>query len=213
MRPAFLNTTGAVFLPQQTSSLVFDLLLQNVNRHIQLEPEESRFFTSLAQVRRLKKKEFLLQAGEICRYESFILEGCLRNYYLDNKGNEHILQFSFEDWWTSDLYSLLTQTPATQFIDALEDSVVALFDRDDLDRLYREVPKFERFFRIMLQNAFVAQQQRILQNIGSTGEERYLAFRKKYPAFEQRLPQHQIASFLGITPEFLSKIRNKLAKG
>ncbi|HRI59792.1 MAG TPA: Crp/Fnr family transcriptional regulator, partial [Saprospiraceae bacterium] len=165
------------------------------------------------QVRRLKKKEFLLRAGEVCRYESFVLKGCLRNYYLDDKGDEHILQFSVEDWWTSDLYSLLTQTPATQFIDALEDSSVALFDKDDLERLYHQVPKFERFFRIMLQNAFIAQQQRILQNIGSTGEERYLAFRKKYPSLEQRLPQHQIASFLGITPEFLSKIRGKLAKG
>lgn len=192
---------------------MFDLLLKNIDRHIHLEPEESSFFISLARVRRLKKKEFLLQAGEVCRYEAFVLEGCLRNYYLDDKGDEHILQFSIEDWWTSDLYSLLTQSPANQFIDALEDSVVALFDRDDLEQLYREVPKFERFFRIMLQNAFIAHQQRILQNIGSTGEERYLAFRNKYPQLEQRLPQHQIAAFLGITPEFLSKIRGKLAKG
>lgn len=192
---------------------MFNLLLQNIARHIQLEPEESRFFTSLLKVRHLKKKEFLLRAGEVCRYETFVLEGCLRNYFLDEKGDEHILQFSVEDWWTSDLYSLLTRTPATQFIDALEDSTVAMLEQDDLERLYRQVPKFERFFRIMLQNAFIAQQQRILQSIGSTGEERYLAFRKKYPTLEQRLPQHQIASFLGITPEFLSKIRGKLAKG
>ncbi len=192
---------------------MFDLLLQNVARHIQLEPEESRFFISLLKVRHLKKKEFLLRAGEVCRYEIFVLKGCLRNYFLDDKGDEHILQFSVEDWWTSDLYSLLTRTPATQFIDALEDSTVAMLEQDDLERLYRQVPKFERFFRIMFQNAFVAQQQRILQNIGSAGEERYLSFRKKYPALELRLPQHQIASFLGITPEFLSKIRGKLAKG
>ncbi len=192
---------------------MFDLLLRNVARHIHLEPDEVRVFTSIPKVRRLKKKEFLLRAGEVCRYESFVLEGCLRNYYLDDTGDEHILQFSVEDWWTSDLYSLLTQTPATQFIDALEDSSVALFDKDDLEQLYLQVPKFERFFRIMLQKAFIAQQQRILQNIGSNGEERYLAFRKKYPSLEQRLPQHQIASFLGITPEFLSKIRGKLAKG
>lgn len=190
---------------------MFDLLLHNIARHIQLTPREEHFFISLLRVRRLKKKEFLLRAGEVCRHEGFVLEGCLRNYYLDDKGAEHILQFSVEDWWTSDLYSLLTQSPATQYIDALEDSVVALLEKDDLERLYREVPAFERFFRIMLQNAFVAQQQRILQNIGSTGEERYLAFRKKYPALEQRLPQHQIAAYLGITPEFLSKIRGKLA--
>jgi len=191
---------------------VFDLLLQNIARHILLEPEETRFFISLLQVRRLKKKAFLLHAGEVCRHESFVLEGCLRNYYLDDAGSEHILQFSIEDWWTSDLYSLLTQTPATQFIDALEDSVVAQIEKSDLEKLYVEVPKFERFFRFMLQNAFVAQQQRILQNIGSTGEERYLAFRAKHPLLEQRLAQHQIAAYLGITPEFLSKIRGKLAK-
>jgi len=191
---------------------VFDLLLQNIARHIYLEPDESRFFTSVIQVRHLRKKEFLLQAGEVCRYESFVLKGCLRNYYLDNKGDEHILQFSVEDWWTSDLYSLLTQTPSTQFIDTLEDSTLAMIEKDDLERLYRQVPKFERFFRIMLQNAFIAQQQRILQNIGNTAEERYLAFRKKYPTLELRLPQHQIASYLGITPEFLSKIRRKLAR-
>lgn len=191
---------------------MFDLLLQNIARHIALDPEESRFFTSLLQVRRLKKKEFLLRAGEVCRYETFVLEGCLRNYYLDDGGTEHILQFSVEDWWTSDLYSLLTETPATQFIDALEDTTVALLKKDDLEWLYRKVPKFERFFRIMLQNAFIAHQRRILQNIGSTGEDRYRAFREKYPYLEQRLPQHQIAAYLGITPEFLSKIRGRLAK-
>lgn len=191
---------------------MFDLLLQNVARHIVLEREEIQFFTALLQVRRLKKKAFLLQAGEVCRFETFVLEGCLRNYYIDDSGAEHILQFSVEDWWTSDLYSLLTETPATQFIDALEDSSVALLSKDHLEVLYKEVPKFERFFRIMLQKAFIAQQQRILQNIGSTGEDRYLAFREKYPQLEQRLPQHQIAAYLGITPEFLSKIRGKLAK-
>lgn len=191
---------------------MFDLILQNVARHIRLEPEEMRFFTSLLQVRRLKKKEFLLRAGDVCRCESFVLEGCLRNYYLDEKGSEHILQFSIEDWWTSDLYSLLTQTPASQFIDALEDTVVAQIEKDDLEKLFNEVPKFERFFRIMFQNAFVSHQRRILQNIGSSGEDRYLVFREKYPALEQRLPQHQIAAYLGITPEFLSKIRGKLAR-
>jgi len=190
---------------------VFDLLLGNIARHITLDPAETAYFTSLLQLRRLQKKEFLLRAGEVCRYECYVLEGCLRNYYLDENGAEHILQFSIEDWWTSDLYSLLSGMPATQFIDALEDSTVALLRNDDLELLYRKVPKFERFFRIMLQNAFIAQQRRILENIGSTADDRYLAFRKKYPSLEQRLPQHQIAAYLGITPEFLSKIRGKLA--
>lgn len=190
---------------------MFDLILQNVGRHIRLEPEEAGYFTSLLRVQHLEKKAFLLQAGEVCQHEAFVLEGCLRNYYLDAGGGEHILQFSVEDWWTSDMYSLLTRTPATQFIDALEPSTVALLRHDDLEQLYHRAPKFERFFRIMLQKAFIAQQQRILQNIGSTGEERYRDFRERYPGLEQRVPQHQIAAYLGITPEFLSKIRGKIA--
>jgi CRP-like cAMP-binding protein len=120
--------------------------------------------------------------------------------------------FAVEEWWTGDLYSFLTQTPGNFIIDALEDTELLQISKDDLEKLYECVPKFERFFRLILQNAFVAQQQRINQNLSFTAEECYLHFIKKYPQLEQRLPQKQVAAYLGITPEFLSMIRRKLAR-
>jgi CRP-like cAMP-binding protein len=119
--------------------------------------------------------------------------------------------FGIEDWWVGDLYSFLTQTPASYFIDAIEDTEILQITKANLDKLYEQVPKFERFFRIMLQNAFIAQQQRINQNLAFTAEQRYADFLQRYPQLEQRLSQKQISSFLGITPVFLSMLRRKLA--
>jgi CRP-like cAMP-binding protein len=188
---------------------MYDLILSNVTRHIQLTEGEKQFFVSLLKHRRLRKRQYLLQAGDVARHESFVIKGLLRAYTVDDKGQEHIAMFAMEDWWTSDLYSFLTETPATQNIDALEDSEVLSIEKPDLQRLYTEVPKFERFFRIMLQNAFVATQKRVIASISQSAEDQYLAFIKKYPSLEQRIPQHQIASFLGITPETISRIRRQ----
>lgn len=188
---------------------MYDLILQNVSRHITLTEGETKFFTSLLKHRALRKKQYLLQAGDVSRFENFVTRGLLRAYTVDAKGHEHIAMFAMEGWWTSDLYSFLTNAPATQHIDALEDSEVLSIEKSDLELLYREVPKFERFFRILLQNAFVANQNRILASISQTAEQQYLAFIQKYPSLEQRIPQHQIASFLGITPETISRIRKQ----
>jgi CRP-like cAMP-binding protein len=187
------------------------LLLQHVGRHIQLNQAETAFFLSLLQVKKLKRKAFLLQEGEICKTENFIVKGCLRTYTIDDNGFEHILMFGIEDWWVGDLYSFLTQSPATYFIDALEDTELLQISKPNLDQLYEKVPKFERFFRLILQNAFIAQQQRINQNLAYTAEQRYLEFMAKYPSLEQRLSQKQVAAYLGITPVFLSMLRKKLA--
>jgi len=186
-------------------------IIKNISQHIQLDDREVDYFLSLLQPRTIKRKEYLLRPNEVCKYESFIAKGCLRTYTIDNAGLEHIVMFAIEEWWTGDLYSFLTQTPGNFIIDALEDTEVLQISKDDLEKLYECVPKFERFFRLILQNAFVAQQQRINQNLSFTAEERYLHFIKKYPQLEQRLPQKQVAAYLGITPEFLSMIRRKLA--
>jgi CRP-like cAMP-binding protein len=186
---------------------MYDLIFSNITRHIQLTDSEKQFFVSLLKHRTLRKKQYLLQAGDVSRFENFVSRGLLRAYTVDNKGQEHIAMFGMEGWWISDLYSFLTNTPATQHIDALEDSEVLSIEKPDLEKLYSEIPKFERFFRILLQNAFVANQNRILASISQTAEEQYFAFIKKYPTLEQRIPQHQIASFLGITPETISRIR------
>lgn len=189
------------------------LLEAGLSRHIQLTDEEKELLWQSVTLRKYRKRQYVLQAGDVCRYESFVVSGCLRAYYVDDAGTEHIIMFAVEDWWTSDLLSFLTQTPAQLNIDALEDAEVLQIERSALEALYHKIPKLERFFRIMMQNAFIAQQQRILFNISKTAKERYQYFIEKYPKLEQRLPQHQIAAYLGITPEFLSQIRKQLSEG
>jgi CRP-like cAMP-binding protein len=184
-----------------------DFFLKSISKHIQLNEQEIAFLNTVLKHRKLRKRQYLLQAGDICKADTFILKGCLRSYTVDDKGHEHIAMFGVEGWWISDFYSFLTGAPATQHIDALEDSEVLYIEKSDLERLYTDVPKFERLFRILLQNAFIANQQRILAGISQTAEERYLAFIQKYPNLEQRIPQHQIASYLGIAPETISRIR------
>lgn len=189
-----------------------NLILQNIGRHIQLDQAETDFFVSLLQTKKLKRKEFLLMQGDICITENFIVSGCLRTYTIDDNGFEHILMFGIEDWWVGDLYSFLTQSPATFFIDALEDTEILQISKANLDQLYQRVPKFERFFRLIIQNAFIAQQQRINQNLSFSAEQRYLDFILKYPQLEQRLSQKQVSAYLGITPVFLSMLRKKLSQ-
>jgi CRP-like cAMP-binding protein len=191
---------------------MYQRILGNVARHIQLSAEEEHYFTSILHVRKLRKRQYLLQEGDVCRNEYFVNSGCLRTYYIDDKGTEHVVQFAPEDWWTGDMHSFITQTPARFTIDALEDSEIFYFDKTAYEDLFLKAPKFERFFRILLQNAFVSLQNRVIAAMSDTAEERYRNFIDKYPHLEQRLPQHQIASYLGITPESLSRIRRQLAE-
>ncbi len=188
------------------------LILENIAKHITLDSNEQDYFLSLLQVKHIKRKDFLLQANEVIKTENFITKGCVRTYTIDSNGTEHIVMFGIEGWWVGDMYSFLTQLPATYFIDALEDTELLQISKSNLEKLYERVPKFERFFRIILQNAFIAQQQRINQNLSFTAEQRYQSFIQKYPSLEQRIPQKQIASYLGITPVFLSMLRKKLSK-
>jgi CRP-like cAMP-binding protein len=188
-----------------------DLILQHVSKHIHLDTTEQDFFVSLLQQKSIPRKGFLLRQGEVCRTENFIVKGCLRTYTIDDAGAEHIVMFGVEDWWVGDLYSFLTQKATSYFIDALEDTEVLQISKENLDRLYERVPKFERFFRLLLQNAFIAQQNRINQNLSFTAEERYNDFRERYPQLEQRIAQKQVSAYLGMTPVFLSMLRRKAA--
>lgn len=186
------------------------LLLKHVGKIIDLTDDERRFFSSLIAVRRLQKKEILLLQGEPCHCEYFILEGCLRVFSTDISGDEHTMYFGMEEWWVGDPAAFFTRTASSYSIAALEDSTVVMISRENLELLYRHVPKFERYFRILIQNAFVAQQERINQNQSLTADERYRRFLEKYPGINQRVSQKMIASYLGITPEFLSAIRKKI---
>lgn len=186
------------------------LILKNISRFIQLTEEERAYFVSILKEKRLKKKQYLVQEGDITRFTYFVTEGCLRSYFIDPKGVEHNIQFAIEDWWTGDMHSFLTQTPAKLNIEALEDSILLGLEKNVQEDLFVKIPKFERFFRHLLQNAFVSFQERIVSNLSETAEERYIKFRNKYPSMYTRVPQKQVASFLGITPESLSRVRKQL---
>jgi CRP-like cAMP-binding protein len=190
--------------------LIHQQILTHIARYVSLTAAEQELFTSLIDIRRLLRKQFLLQAGDVCRYESYVLEGCLRSFFVDDKGVEHTLHFALEGWWITDLESFLHHTAAQVNIEALTAVTVLQLDKPSLERLYTEVPAFERFFRILHQNAYLAQNRRILNNISLSGEARYLDLLQRYPELVQRVPQKYIASYLGITPVFLSQIRAKL---
>ena len=190
----------------------FSLILNNVSKHITLSKEEEVFFTSLLQNSKLKRKAFLLHEGDICRHIIFVICGCLKVYSIDKKGFEHVVNFALSDWWTGDLASLITQKPATNNIVAVEDSEVFLLSRSNHEILYQQVPKFERFFRILTENSLVAYRQRTIDSISLTAEEQYKNFCKKYPTLLNRLPQKEIAAYLGVTPEFLSKMRSQMLR-
>jgi CRP-like cAMP-binding protein len=191
---------------------MYDLILKNISRFIDLTEDEKTFFTSLLKIKKLRKKQYLLQEGEISRYEYFVNKGCVRTYSIDEKGQEHIVQFAIEDWWTGDMYSFLTQTPGLYTIDALEDSELFCLEKNALEELYTKIPKFEKFFRHLLQNAFIAGQRRIIETMSLPADQRYCKFIEQYPLMEKRLPLKQIASYLGITPESLSRIRSQYVK-
>lgn len=188
-------------------------ILENVFNRIQLNPTEIDYFISLLQHKTLKRKEFLLRPGQKCNHINYIIDGCLRVYKTDDKGIEHIIVFAMRDWWIADLPAFLSGTPATYFIDAVERTELFQIEKSQLEQAYEQIPKLERYFRILHQNAFVSHLNRLEQFIFLSAEERYLQLQKNFPALENRITQKQIASYLGITPEFLSMLRKKLAKG
>jgi CRP-like cAMP-binding protein len=185
-------------------------LLEYITQYVQLTPDEESALLSKIKVKKFLKGQFVVQNGEICKYENFVLSGCLRSFYIDNDGLEHVIMFAVENWWTADLGSFITQKPSDLNVQCLENSEIIQIHYNDLQKLYFEIPKLERFFRIIIQKAFVAAQKRIVSNFSMDATDRYIQFREQYHDIEQRVPQYMIASYLGITKEFLSKIRNKL---
>jgi len=191
------------------------LILQNIAKHISLTKEQENYFLSLLKNKKVRKKLFLSQEGDISKGPFFVTKGILRSYTVDKNGFEHVLQFAPPGWWIADMYSLITQQPGSLSIDAVEDSDVLLLPKQELDKLYNEIPAFERFFRILAENALVTFQQRLIDNLSLTAKERYANFCKRYPLLIERLQQKQVASYIGVTPEFLSKMlksKNKQMK-
>jgi CRP-like cAMP-binding protein len=193
--------------------MTHDLILNNIAKHISLDREEISYFVSLLKQEEVSKKQFILKEGQICKIINFVHSGILRAYYPDKEGKEATIMFAVADWWITDMFCFVNKQPAMLNIEAVEHSTIFQLQKDDLDRLYTRVPKFERFFRIIMQNAYIREQLRVLQNLSLSAEERYNNFLSKYPQVAKQVTQKQIASYLGITPEFLSTIRgNKIRR-
>ena len=190
----------------------FSPLLQYVNRHIQLNQQEEEYFCSLLRYTRLRKKQYLIQPDYVCKYKSYVVKGCLRAFITDDKGEDYTLQFAVEDWWIADFGSFINQVPATMIVEAIEDSELIQIDYNAVQLLYSQVPKFESFFRVITERSYVFLQKRIISNISMTAEEKYRDFITRYPNIAARVPQYAMASYLGITTEFLSKIRRRLSE-
>ena len=196
-------------MKQNLSQASIEPLLNYLDRLIPLSQEEKELVADKFQPRLFRNKQFALQEGDLCNQFIFVVRGCLRMYKIDDKGAMHILQFAAENYWILDLGSFHGLKPSTLNIDAIEDSVVLQINRDNLISLYTSAPKFDRIFRVLIENSFVRLQERLLQSISSTAEERYQSFLTNYPHLVNRLSLVQIASFIGITPESLSRLRGK----
>jgi CRP-like cAMP-binding protein len=192
--------------------MVHDLILKNIAKHISLDKEETHCFTSFLKQKKIQKKEFILKGEEICKYINFVHSGTLRAYYLDKAGKESTIMFAVTDWWITDMFCFINQQPAMLTIEAVEESIIFQLSKDDLDQLYIKIPKFERFFRVIFQNAYIREQLRTIENLSLSAEQRYNIFLNKYPQVVKQVTQKQIASYLGITPEFLSMIRGNKHK-
>ncbi len=185
------------------------LFLDNMRRHVRLSEEEEALVLSKLRPVRLKRKEHLLKQGQVARDLAFVIEGCLRAYALDDNGFEHILQFAPSGWWISDMSSVISRRDSLLNVDAIKPSEVLLLSREDQLTLFDEVPKLERYFRVLTENGLVSSRMRLIENLSLTARQRYQRFCQTYPNLINEIPQKYIASFIGVTPEFLSKIRGE----
>ena len=189
-----------------------NLLLQNIAKHIELTKEEQQIVLSKFETASYKTKTILLEQGENGSCTYFVNKGIIRNYTVDDNGAEHIISFASPGWWIADMYSFLAGKPSHSFIEVIDDAEVMIITRENQDLLYESVPKLERYFRILIENSLIANQQRLIDKLSLTAEERYENFQKKYPDVKNCLPQKHIASYIGVTPEFFSKMKSKLLK-
>lgn len=189
-----------------------ELLKQNVTKNINLSDDEWQQFCRPFKLKVVRKKEFLLKEGEVCKFEAFVNKGCFRVFHIDVKGFEHVFYFAVEGWWIGDIDSFTNQVPAQLFIETLENSEILLISKKDKEALYETLPKVEKLFRIMSQKRVVAFQRRMIDNLTKTAYERYIDYITKYPQIAQKLTNLQLASYLGISHEFLSKIRKKVVQ-
>lgn len=179
--------------------------------YLPLADEDVEVLAQFMTSRQVKRRQFILQENDVCTHYTFIVKGCFKMYKVDAQGKEHNLQFAIENQWILDIGSFHSEQPSELYIEALEPSLIVQLQKPNLLHLYRNHPKFDRNFRVMIENQYIKLQQRVLQNISTTAEEKYTRFMEDYPKLFNRISNVQIASYLGVTPEFLSKIRKRIA--
>lgn len=189
---------------------MFELLQKKINSIVAITEEEFSYCKTLFVTKKLPKRQYLLQQGDVCKYQAFVEKGILRSYTIDEKNNEHVLQFASEGWWMADLSSYLNDEPSFLNMDAIEDAELLLISKNSWETAMQKIPKLEHYFRIIIQNHLVATQKRLLQSFSETAEEKYLRFLQTFPKCEQRVPLYMIASYLGIKRETLSRLRKQI---
>ncbi|WP_291722354.1 Crp/Fnr family transcriptional regulator [Bernardetia sp.] len=185
-------------------------ILKNIKRYVDLSSQDEEAFVSIIKRSRVKKRQFIVQPNFVCTHQTYIEKGTFRSYFLTDQGTEHTLQFAIEDWFISDFTSYIYQKPASLYVEALQDSIIDQIEYNEVENLCNTHPVFEKFFRIVAQKSFAFAQQRILSNLGKTAAERYREFNKMYPTIVERVPQYALASYLGMSAEFLSKIKKEM---
>ncbi len=188
------------------------LILQNIAKHVDLTPEEQELFLSKTEAHIYKSKTILLHAGEVSKHTYFVNSGIVRSFNINDNIIEHVLHFACEGWWIGDMYSYISEKPSTLFIEVLEDAEVLSISKENHQELYQQIPKLERFFRILAENSLVAHQERLMDNLSLSAEERFEKMCKKYPSLIQKVAQKHLASYIGVTPEFFSKMKSKLLR-
>lgn len=189
-----------------------NLIIQNISKLIFLTSEEEQLFLSKTETKNFRAKTILQNAGQVCKAGYFVNSGLLRSFNINDNIVEHVMSFACEGWWISDMYSLLSQKPGNLFIEVLENAEVVILSKENQEQLYHEIPKLERFFRILTENSLIANQERLMDNLSLTAEERFEKFCRKYPTLIQKVSQKQIASYIGVTPEFFSKMKARMLK-
>jgi CRP/FNR family transcriptional regulator, cyclic AMP receptor protein len=191
---------------------MFQSINQNISKDVALSQEEITYFNELLTQKTIAKKKSLLEKGQLCDFEAYVIKGCFKVYFLDKNGNEIIISFPVEDWWLGDMVSFHQYLPSKLYIEALENSEIFLINAKDKELLYQKFPKFERVFRLKIHRHLIALQERLYFNYSLSAQERYEIFVGKYPHLLQRIPQLLIANYIGITPESLSRLRKKSLK-
>lgn len=190
---------------------MFDVIIEKIREHVDLSDDEAALFSTYLEIRKLRKNQLLVEPPYPASAEFFVTKGCLRHYFLDESGVVHTTAFAIEGWWMTDLQSFFTGAPSKYHVEAMEEGEVIKLRKEGKEEMFRKIPALNIYFRILYQNAIISQNERILNVLSTTADERYLRFIKKYPALENRVPQYLIASYLGITPEFLSKVKTRIA--